>query len=89
MITFYTALDKLINIIEIFIVIRIIMSFLNVRLDNFIGQFVLSMTEPILSPARKLIAKLNIDTGMFDFSPIVAILLLRAFYNIIGRILFF
>lgn len=89
MIVFYRALTILINLIEFLIVIRILLSFINLRSNNFIGDFVFNMTEPILSPARNLIAKLNIDTGYFDFSPLLAILLLRAFASIVRRILFF
>ncbi len=89
MLTFYRAFNILINLIETLIVVRIILSFINIRLDNFIGDFILNMTEPILSPARKLIAKLNINTGMFDFSPIVAILILRIFSSIVRRLIFF
>ena len=89
MIVFYTALDKLIKLIEFLILARILMSFVNISRENFIGEFIFTMTEPILSPARNLIQKLNVNTGMFDFSPILAILMLRVFYSIVGRILFF
>lgn len=89
MIVFYKALGTLIRLIEFLILIRIIISFLNIRLDNIFGEIIATMTEPVLAPARNLIQKLNINTGLFDFSPIVAILLLRIFYDIVGRILFF
>lgn len=89
MIVFYKALGTLIRLIEFLILIRIIISFLNIRLDNIFGEIIATMTEPVLAPARNLIQKLNINTGLFDFSPIVAILFLRIFYDIVGRILFF
>ena len=89
MIEFYRAFNILINLIEFLIVVRIILSFINVGSDNFIGDFVFNMTEPILSPARNLIAKLNIDTGFFDFSPLLAIFLLRIISSIVRRVLFF
>ncbi|OLS01693.1 YggT family protein [Tissierella creatinophila] len=88
MIVFYKALEILIKLIEFLIVIRILLSFINLRVNSSIGEFIFNLTEPILSPARNLIAKLNINTGFFDFSPLLAILLLRLFYSIVGRILF-
>lgn len=42
-----------------------------------IYNIVYGLTEPVLGPAREIIYKLGIDTGMFDFSPLVAILILR------------
>lgn len=89
MIQFYRALGMLINLIEFLILARILLSLFNIRMNNIVGEFIGSMTEPILSPARRLLAKLNVNTGMLDFSPIVAILFLRIFYNVIGRILLF
>lgn len=89
MIVVYRALNILIYLIEILILIRILLSFINLRLDNIIGDFIFNMTEPVLSPARNLINKLNINTGFFDFSPLVAILLLRLFSSIARRILLF
>ncbi len=89
MIIFYRAFNILINLIEFLILVRIILSFINIGSDNFIGAFVFNMTEPILSPARSLIEKLNINTGFFDFSPLVAIFLLRIISSIVKRVLFF
>lgn len=89
MIEIYRAIGTLINIIEFLILIRILLSFINLSLDNPLGEILFTMTEPVLAPARNLISKLNIDTGMFDFSPILAIILLNALYNIVGRILIF
>lgn len=88
MIVFYQALDRLINLIEVLILIRIILSVINIGLDNFVGKIIFNMTEPILFPARELLKKLNINTGMFDFSPLLALLFLRVFYNVIGRMIF-
>lgn len=82
MILLYRAILRLINIIELLIFVRIIFSFLNIRGGGVIIKFIYDMTEPVLGPARALIAKTGINTGMFDFSPIVAILIL----NIIQKI---
>ena len=89
MIIFYRALNILISLIEFLILVRIIFSFINIGSDNVIGKLVFDMTEPILSPARNLIKRLNIDTGFSDFSPLLAILLLRIISSIVRRLLFF
>lgn len=85
---FYKSLDLLVNFIEVLILVRIIMSFINLNRDNIIGRFVFELTEPILAPARALIAKLGFNTGTFDFSPIVAMLLLRLIMNLARSIIF-
>ena len=87
MITLYRAIDILFNIIEILILIRIIFSFLRIGPYNPIGRIVYEMTEPILGPVRELIYKLGIDTGMFDFSPLIAVLILRLILSILRSIL--
>ncbi|NLJ98323.1 MAG: YggT family protein [Tissierellia bacterium] len=86
--TLYKSIDLFFYIIELLIFVRIIFSFLNISPYNSIGRIVYELTEPILAPARELIYKLGIDTGMLDFSPIVAMLILRIISSIIKRILF-
>lgn len=89
MIEIYNGLRILVNLIEFLILVRIILSIINIRLDNFLGEIIVNLTEPVLSPARNLIRKLNINTGFFDFSPLLAILFLRVFLSIVQRIMFF
>ncbi len=55
---------------------------------NPIGRMVYELTEPILQPAREIIYKLGIDTGMFDFSPILAVFMLRIISSIINGFIF-
>lgn len=87
MVLLYRAIRTLINLIEILILARIVLSFLNIRGGGSIIRFVYELTEPILGPARELISKIGINTGMFDFSPIVAILILRIVDSIAYRLL--
>lgn len=51
-----------------------------------IYQLLIRVTEPILSPCRKLLARFN--TGMFDFSILVAFLLISLARNVIINILY-
>ncbi|SDZ16678.1 YggT family protein [Proteiniborus ethanoligenes] len=78
------ALEKLIYIIEILIFIRAILSFIARDMSSPIVSFVFQVTEPILEPFRKLIRRLNIDTGMIDFSPLLALLFLSLLSNVVN-----
>jgi YggT family protein len=88
MLTLYSAIDILFYIIETLIFVRILFSFLNIGPYNAIGKIVYELTEPVLGPSRELIDKLGIDTGMLDFSPLVAVLILEIISSIIKYILF-
>lgn len=88
MILLYKSITILLNIIETLIIVRILFSFLNINKPNIITKFVYEMTEPVLGPARELIQSLGIKTGMFDFSPLLAILFLRIIYSLVVRMLF-
>ena len=46
--------------------------FPNVSRNNPVVQFVYLATEPILSPIRKVVPR----AGMFDFTPMIAIILI-------------
>lgn len=84
----FTALNILFNLIELFILVRIILSYIPINMDNIFGRFIYSMTEPILSPCRELLYKLGLDMGFLDFSPLIAILFLRVTRYIIISIIF-
>lgn len=83
MVLLYRATIKLINLIEMLIVVRILFSFLNIGKTNVLTSLVYDLTDPVLDPAKSLIQKLGIRTGMFDFSPIIAVLFLRMIANFI------
>jgi YggT family protein len=51
---------------------RVLMSWVSPRFDSPLGRFLYETTEPILQPIRRVLP----STGMIDFSPIVAFLLL-------------
>jgi YggT family protein len=66
---------KLIELYGWVLIIYILMSwFPNARESTF-GQFLASLAEPYLEPFRRIIPPI----GMIDFSPWVAILVLRFF----------
>lgn len=59
------------NVISLLIIARSIMSFFPVDRSQPVVKLVFDLTEPILAPIRNLLPQ----TGMLDFSPMVAILL--------------
>jgi YggT family protein len=66
-------LKTILNVYSYFIVGYILMSFFPGARDSGIGSFLGTVCEPFLEPFRRLIPPL----GMFDLSPLVAILVLR------------
>lgn len=78
MYTLRATIDMFLGIVELLIIVRCFSSFL-VRDSGGspIIHMLYSVTEPIMKPARDLINKLNINTGMFDFSPILVFLAIR------------
>lgn len=72
------------GIVELLILLRAIFSWFPVGRDGRFSVFVQTVTEPVLSPIRKLIAKSEVGRNlMVDFSPLLAYLLLRLAEHII------
>ena len=62
----------LIAALYIVLLARVLMSWVNPRFEGTIGRFVYETTEPFLAPIRRFMPQ----TGPFDFSPLVAFLIL-------------
>ena len=69
---------------ELLIFARCILSFF--PFYNRVTEWVYMATEPILKPCRKLTDKFNINLPI-DFSPLVAVLLMRFIQEIFIRII--
>lgn len=82
-----TTLWYLVRFINMLIVIRIVLQFINMDPSNPIAQFIYGTTEPILAPIRNLIHNVFGYSGFLDFSPLVAMVLVEATYSIIIKIL--
>lgn len=71
----YVVLNTLIyvlNVVQFLILVRAIISWLPIGMDNVVVRFIYQVTEPILAPARELIDKTPIGGNMMvDFSPII------------------
>ena len=71
-------LNFTINILIILIFIRVILSWLRLNPENMAVKFLHEVTEPMLAPFRKFTT-----AGMFDFSPIIAMIILELIRQII------
>jgi len=71
------------RIISIVIFLRVILSWFTIRRYNLLFVLLDDITEPILSPLRRMIPRL----GMFDITPLVAILILNVIPLVLDRIL--
>ena len=65
------------------IFIRVIQSWVPVRLPWGLGDFVWNVTEPILSPIRRALPFM----GGMDFSPLIALVGLQLVEQLVRRIL--
>lgn len=68
----YTTIEMFFNIVFLLILARILLSFFPQFRASTIGEMVFGITEPILAPFQRLIPPI----GMFDISPMVAIIVL-------------
>ncbi|MFH0776262.1 MAG: YggT family protein [Patescibacteria group bacterium] len=87
----YNLLSILANTIDLFfralsflVIVRILLSWFAPQSNNRIAFFVFSTTEPILGFFRRLPLRI----GMFDLSPIVALLAIDFARQILLRVLF-
>ena len=85
----YILISNIINIFtRIFffaLILRIILSWINISPYNPISRITYQITEPILGKIRQYVKPF----GMFDFSPMIAIISLQILEIIANRILMF
>lgn len=78
--TFVDSIEIFFNLLEILIIIRVFMSIFRISFSSPVGNIVYQLTEPIIVPARTIMSKIGLNKLMIDFSPWIAILLLRLIY---------
>ena len=85
----YILISNIINIFtRIFffaLILRIILSWINISPYNPISRITYQITEPLLRKIRQYVKPF----GMFDFSPMIAIISLQILEIIANRILMF
>jgi YggT family protein len=67
----------LLYLVQFLIIVRIFMSWLPTNQGTTFMRYLHMVTEPVLSPVRKLLSKTPLSRGMFDFTPVIVILVLN------------
>ncbi|MFQ6121727.1 MAG: YggT family protein [Dehalococcoidales bacterium] len=75
---FFSFIRLLCEVLTLAIFIRVILSWFLTR-PNTLTLILDKITEPILAPLRRIIPR----AGMFDFTPLVAIILLQLIANLL------
>ena len=52
---------------------RVLLSWISPRGNDSVSKLLFNITEPIFAPVRKLLPK----TGMFDFTPMIVLIILQ------------
>lgn len=81
--TFANLLDLAFNVYWWMIIIRVLISWVSPDPFNPVVQFLHRATDPVLEPFRRVIPTI----GLFDISPIVVLVLLRALQHFAVRTL--
>jgi YggT family protein len=77
---FSTLISLFFQVLSLAILGRVLLSWVDPFGNMRITQVLRDVTEPILAPIRNLLP----GTSMFDFSPIIAMLLLQALSRLIA-----
>jgi YggT family protein len=64
----------------VMVLARVLLSFVNPSGRGALSGFVISTTEPLLSPVRRLLP----STGMFDLSPLIVCIVLSALLRVVA-----
>jgi len=82
----YNAIDIVLAVIEYAILARVIISWLPIPKENRIIRLLYQITDPILVPIRRIIEKSAFSKNMmFDFSPVIAFILIGIIRNLLFR----
>ena len=69
----FTFLNLLLQILSIAILVRVLLTWFPIDQSNPIIRLLFDVTEPVLAPFRRIIPRI----GMFDLSPIAAMLIIQ------------
>ena len=69
----YDIIRLLCDLATILILLRVIMPWFSPRPTNILAVILYRVTEPFLAPLRRIIPRV----GMFDFTPLVAVILIQ------------
>lgn len=87
-IVIYRAVDIVFRVIELTILIRVFLTWLPVPKEHRLVDLLNQVTEPILAPIRSFVQRSSFGKNMmFDFSPIIALILLMFIRTIVLNLL--
>ena len=69
-------------LLSILIIVRSVLSWFAPRSTNVVFIYLYKVTEPFLIPLRRIIPR----TGMVDFSPLLAVLILYVISEVLSRL---
>jgi YggT family protein len=75
--------DIIFTVLTFAIIGRALISWIDPSMQTPVGRMLRQITEPLIAPIRQVVPTL----GMFDISPIVALLLLQVVRNLVMRVL--
>jgi YggT family protein len=78
-----SVINLVVTVLSFAIIGRALLSWFDPGMQTPVGRFLRDITEPIIAPIRQVVPSL----GMFDISPIIALLLLRLIGTLINQAL--
>ena len=75
----FVIIKLLCDVLTIAILLRVVVSWFAPRSTNMLVIILYRVTEPLLAPLRRIIPRV----GMFDFTPLVAIILIQLIYYLL------
>lgn len=78
-------IDILFNLLYIIVIIRILLSWIRPNPEASWVQFILQVSEPVLAPFRWSFFR----WGMFDFSPIIALIAIGIVRDLIIKLILY
>ena len=77
-------ISLLCEVLTLAIIIRVILFWFSPRQTSRLAIILLQITEPFLRPLRRIVPR----AGVFDFTPLVAIVILMLISYLLGYLLF-
>jgi len=68
-----TTLSYFLDFLNFMILIRVLLSWVNLNPHNKLVALIYQLTDPVLEPFRRLTERLGLNTGMIDFSPLISL----------------
>ncbi len=80
---FISFINLFVIVFEVLLLGRVILSWVTPNPTGWFGTLLVELTEPVLWPIRKVLPK----SQFFDFSPLVAFILLQLLSELVNRTL--